>query len=156
LLALPATAILPTGLRKTIFSKNGKQLAPFFGSTAYVGVFRCFLLASLIVCYEIAGSGKSIIWYVSPYGQFMAYLFDLPVQQLSKMSIAFAKLGQLPVLIFTVIFGILQSRMSGAFYLPSLSNFPVNPMVSQQSSLNSIYPMIVDPASPATMRLWNA
>lgn len=86
----------------------------------------------------------------------MAYLFDLPVQQLSKMSIAFAKLGQLPVLIFTVIFGILQSRMSGAFYLPSLSNFPVNPMVSQQSSLNSIYPMIVDPASPATMRLWNA
>ena len=86
----------------------------------------------------------------------MAYLLYLPVQRLSKMSITFAKLGQLLVLIFIVIFGILQSRMFGTFYLPSLSNSPANPMISLQFSLNSIYPTIVDPDSPAMMRLWNA
>jgi len=87
---------------------------------------------------------------------FTAYLRYLPVQQLSKMSIAFAKLGQLPVLIFTLIFEISQSRMSAAFYLPSLTNYPVNPMISLQSSLNSIHTTTVDPDSLAMMRLWNA
>jgi len=86
----------------------------------------------------------------------MAYLPHLLVQQLSKMSIAFAILDQLLVLIFTLIFGISQSGMSAAFYLPSLTNFPVNPMISLQSSLNSIYPTTVDPDSLAMMRLWNA
>ena len=86
----------------------------------------------------------------------MTHLHYLPAQQLSKTSIAFAKLGQPAVLIFTVTFGILQSRMPGDFYLPSLSNSPVNPMIFLQSSLNSIYPTIVDPNSLALMHLWDA
>ena len=87
----------------------------------------------------------------------MAYLPYLPVQQLSRISIAFAKLGQLLVLIFTLIFGMTQSGMSGTFYLPSLSNSPVNPMVSLESSLNSIGPTTMDSdILLAMIRLWNA
>jgi hypothetical protein len=150
--------VLPSGLHRAICSKNGKPMAPFFGSMAYVRVFLSFLMALLIVCYVIAGSGKSILWYVSLYSiiSFMTYLPYPPVQPSSKMSIAFAKLGQPLVLIFTVTFGILQSRMSEAFYLPSLSSSPVNPTISLQSSLKSIYSTIVDPDSLAMTRLWNA
>ena len=87
---------------------------------------------------------------------FMAYSSYPPVQQLSKISIAFAKPGQPLVLIFTVTFGILQSRMPGAFYLPLLSNSPANPMITLRSSPNSIYPTMVDPDSLAMTRLWDA
>ena len=86
----------------------------------------------------------------------MTYSPYLQVQQLSKISNTFANLGQLFVLIFTVIFGILQSRMSGAFYLPSLSNSPINPTISLRSSLNSTYPTNMGPDSLAMMRLWIA
>ena len=34
---------------------------------AYVRVFLSFLLAILITCHEVAGSGKTVLWYVSPY-----------------------------------------------------------------------------------------
>jgi len=83
-------------------------------------------------------------------GSFMAFLPYLPVV---KFSVGFAE-RQLEHI--SVISGILQSRMSAAFYLPSSSNYPVNPMISLKSSLNSIYPTTVDPDSLAMMRLWNA
>jgi len=87
---------------------------------------------------------------------FMADSPYLPAQQLSKIFIAFAKLGQLLVLIFTLIFRISQRRMSRTFYPPSLSNSPVNPMISLQSSMNSIHPTTMDPGGLGIMRLWNA
>ena len=67
LLAKTILTVLASGLRKPICSKNGRRLAPFFGYMAYVRVFPSFLLAFLVICYVVAGSGKSILWYVSPY-----------------------------------------------------------------------------------------
>ena len=59
--------VLASGLPNAIAFKNGKRLAPFSGSMAYVRVFLSFLLAFLIICYVVAGSGKSVLWYVSPH-----------------------------------------------------------------------------------------
>lgn len=55
---------LPNGLLKVLSSGNGNRLVVFSGSMVVVRESSSFVLPLLIVLYVVAGSGKSVLWYV--------------------------------------------------------------------------------------------
>lgn len=67
IIILPAKLIIVAPLRgshKEASSLNGNQLLPSCGSTAYVSILPTILLLLLIDSDVLAGSGKSILWYI--------------------------------------------------------------------------------------------
>jgi hypothetical protein len=63
------TMVLPRGLYKAMSFQNGShpKQVPFYGFMANVGSFLAKALSlRLTVFSPLAGSGKSILWYVDP------------------------------------------------------------------------------------------
>jgi hypothetical protein len=60
------TVALPPGLHKAMCSSNGRRLAAFFGSMAFVCLSFSFLVPLLIPSYISAGSGKTVLSCVPP------------------------------------------------------------------------------------------
>ena len=157
-LATYITLVLPRGLLKATSLGNGNRLVAFCGSMAFVCLWSLFLLPLLTVLYILAGSGKTVLSYVSPAAElfFLVYLSYLPVHRSSKRSGICVKWGwpQYPSFIST--FGMVESRRSATCYCPFSLSSPANLISTLKFSFPSFRTTVVASSNPARMRFWDA
>jgi hypothetical protein len=149
----------PRGLPKATPLIIGNRRVRSCGSMVYVRISPLCFLPLLIFSSMVSWIGKKcalVCVTTRLYSLLSALSHYLIVQQSSKRSGTCVKLDWPLSHFFTLISVILPSRMSAACYLPSLSNSPISPTISAQSSLNSIQPTNMDLNNPAKMHLRDA
>jgi len=144
------------GLRKDMPSNSGNPLAPFCGSTAYVSMTPSCLLLLLMVSDILAGSGKSILWYVSPQLFVISCSHFSTAQPSSKTSDTCVRLDYQHLQFSTLTFEMQPNRMLAVFCLPFSFNSAINPIIRLKFSFPFIRPTPMAPDSRARMRSWNA
>jgi hypothetical protein len=128
--------------------KSTGSLLWIHGLRSYIP-FILFAIAESLLW--LAGSGKSVLWYVPQQVlHFLIGALTLPISSTVIQDIRDVCQTGLAILAFFYFDSVmLPSRMSAACCLPFLSNFPIDPIIFVQSSLNSIQPTRADPNNPA-------
>jgi hypothetical protein len=141
------TTAQPNGSLGVVYSGNGKLLVPFCGFMEIVRSSWCLPPGdvSWSSLNFIAGSGKSVLWFVLPLLESFPNIYIANLAPRSfKTSFSYMTLGAPPWPIFISILETSTSKNCATCSLPSSSSFPLGPVLVVTSSHDSILRMTVE------------